>query len=245
MRGNALLPRAYAHNDEEQAHPLHDALRCGFTAVEADVWAVDGRLLIGHDEPDPNRTLQDLYLDPLVEIVAGNVAHGLGDGFELFVDVKTDAHATYQLLKAVLADYRAMLTEWRLGEARTRAVTVLVTGNADPSVLAAPRYAGYDGRLLDLDSDLDPTLMPVVSDYWPRYFTWRGTGSMPAEESARLDAYVHTAHARGHRLRFWGSPDEPGAAREAVWSTQLAAGVDYLNTDDLAGLCVFLTDRAR
>lgn len=66
MGGRAGSPRqAYAHNDEEQARPLYDALRHGFTAIEADVWAIGDRLLIGHDEPDPGRTLQGLYLDPL------------------------------------------------------------------------------------------------------------------------------------------------------------------------------------
>jgi hypothetical protein len=42
----------------------------------------------------------------------------------------------------------------------------------------------------------------------------------------------------GYKVRFW--PDVPGAAREALWSELTAAGVDYLNTDDLHGLESFL-----
>ena len=41
-------------------------------------------------------------------------------------------------------------------------------------------------------------------------------------------------------MRFWATPDLPGPARDAVWGELLAAGVDYLNTDDLAGLEAFL-----
>lgn len=39
-------------------------------------------------------------------------------------------------------------------------------------------------------------------------------------------------------------PDQPGPAREAVWSELLAAGADHLNTDDPAGLERFLRARA-
>ncbi|MFI5706300.1 hypothetical protein [Kribbella sp. NPDC051620] len=51
---------------------------------------------------------------------------------------------------------------------------------------------------------------------------------------------VTTAHDAGYRVRFWETPDIPGAAREAVWSELVAAGVDHLNTDDLHGLEDFL-----
>src|SRR5437868_14769766 len=63
------LPQAHAHNDYEHARPLFDALDHGFCSVEADIWLVDGQLLIGHDRKDlkPGRTLESLYLDPLRE----------------------------------------------------------------------------------------------------------------------------------------------------------------------------------
>lgn len=35
-------------------------------------------------------------------------------------------------------------------------------------------------------------------------------------------------------------PDAPGPAREAVWRELLAADIDHINTDDLAGLEDFL-----
>ena len=43
------LPQAHAHNDYEHDRPLRDALDPGFTSVEADVWLVDGKLLVAHD----------------------------------------------------------------------------------------------------------------------------------------------------------------------------------------------------
>ena len=62
-------------------------------------------------------------------------------------------------------------------------------------------------------------------------------------ERAELRAVVSTAHGRGQRVRFWATPDIAGPDRDAVWGELLAAGVDHLNTDDLAGLEVFLRAR--
>ena len=67
------LAQAHAHNDYEHDRPLFDALEHGFTSVEADVWLVDGELLVAHDREDvqPGVTLESLYLDPLQDLVRG------------------------------------------------------------------------------------------------------------------------------------------------------------------------------
>src|SRR5438093_5049824 len=63
------LLHAHAHNDYEHARPLLDALEHGVCSVEADIYLVDGQLLVAHDRQkvSPTRTLQALYLDPLTE----------------------------------------------------------------------------------------------------------------------------------------------------------------------------------
>jgi hypothetical protein len=43
-------------------------------------------------------------------------------------------------------------------------------------------------------------------------------------------------------VRFWETPDQPGADRDALWSELLDAGVDHINTDDLTGLQEFLLE---
>ena len=88
---NPAAPVMHAHNDYEHARPLHDALARGFGSVEADIWLVDGALLVAHDRKAlrPDRTLQALYLDPLrerVRTLGGRVQPGR-DGFTLLVDV--------------------------------------------------------------------------------------------------------------------------------------------------------------
>jgi len=241
------LERAHAHNDYEHDRPLHDALDHGFTSVEADVWLVDGELRVAHDLVDarPGVTLQSLYLDPLAERVAGNggsVYRGWGGSLQLLIDIKSEASATYAAIDEVLRGYPHLMTRWTDGRTRERAVTAVISGNRPLVDMAAQRtrFAGYDGRLADLGSGMPATLMPLVSDNWTRHFTWLGVGPMPEHERAELRRIVSTAHAHGYRVRFWATPDLPGPQRDALWTELVWAGVDHVNTDDLAGLEAFL-----
>jgi hypothetical protein len=45
-------------------------------------------------------------------------------------------------------------------------------------------------------------------------------------------------------VRFWATNDIAGQARENLWTELRAAGVDHINTDDLAGLREFLAELA-
>jgi hypothetical protein len=68
------LAQAHAHNDYEHQRPLLDALDHGFTGVEADIWLVNGKLLVAHEEAhiETERTLEALYLEPLRKRVSEN-----------------------------------------------------------------------------------------------------------------------------------------------------------------------------
>src|SRR6266568_639216 len=76
------LIHAHAHNDYEHKRPLFDALDQGFCSVEADIYLVDGELLVAHDRAKvrPERTLQALYLDPLADRVRRNGGRVYRDG---------------------------------------------------------------------------------------------------------------------------------------------------------------------
>jgi hypothetical protein len=249
------LEQAHAHNDYEHARPLFDALDHGFTSVEADIWPVNGELWVAHDPEDlrADRTLQSLYLDPLADIVRANhgrVYQGKPVLFQLLVDIKLDGVLTYGLLDSLLREprYAFMFSHYVDGKVRAGAVTVVISGDQPRDVMAgqSDRLAFYDGRILneaDLGPGDDASLVPLVSDNWTNVFTWTGEGPMPAAERARLHEIVATAHAADQRVRFWATPDAPGAARDAVWSELLAADVNHINTDDLAGLEAFLRQR--
>ncbi|MDT0341829.1 phosphatidylinositol-specific phospholipase C/glycerophosphodiester phosphodiesterase family protein [Streptomyces litchfieldiae] len=252
-RGTVPLRQAHAHNDYEHDRPLHDALAHGFTSVEADIWLVDGQLLVAHDavDLDPARTLESLYLDPLADRVranGGRVHRGHQVSLQLLIDIKNTGEATYLELSRRLREYDRIFSSARGGRVRTRAVTAVISGDRAaraPMEREGLRYAFYDGRLDDLGTAAPASFIPLISSNWNSSFRWLGEGPMPAAERELLHRITGAAHAAGQRVRFWATPDVPGAAREAVWRELLAAGVDHLNTDDLAGLEAFLRAAGR
>ncbi len=245
------LRAAHAHNDYRHDPPLLKALEQGFTSVEADIFLVGDRLCVAHDAREivQDKTLQSLYLQPLRARVArnGGRVYRDGPGFILLVDIKTVAEPTYRRLHEVLKEYRDMLTTFGPDGRRDGAVFVIVSGNRSLEQIQSQdvRYAGYDGRLTDLDSEVPAGVIPMISDHWGRNFTWQGEGPMPPEERQKLGEIVRKSHAKGRLVRFWETPDLRSSARDAVWGELLSAGVDLINTDDLEGLRRFLLEHGR
>jgi hypothetical protein len=241
-RAIAPLANAHAHNDYLHVRPLFDALDHGFTSVEADIFPVGGKLLVGHnrDALKPERTLESLYLAPLAERVHQNCGHVYQNDsrFFLLIDIKRDPQEAYHELQTLLSKYRNMLTTVASGKVRPGAVTVVLTGER-PRIEPAEsgrRFAGLDGRLSDLDSHAPAHLMPMISDNWTKHFTWTGVGPMLESERTELREIVKKAHESGRVVRFWATPEN-----ETVWRELRSAGVDLINTDELGRLAAFLS----
>ncbi len=237
------LTRVHAHNDYEHKRPLFDALDQGFCSVEADIFLVDGKLLVGHTRRSlkPERTLQALYLEPLKERVAknGGRVYKNGPPVTLFIDLKTNGEATYAALCPVLEEYRDMITSFSPAPKgkEQRAIDVVITGSCPRKVIEAQkdRLASIDGTVGDFDSSESADLVPVISESWRGLFKWRGKGPLPDEDKAKLETLVKKAHAHGRRVRFWAAPD-----RLPAWQALYAANVDLINTDNLAGAAEYL-----
>jgi len=240
----APLIHAHAHNDYLHPRPLLDALDQGFCSVEADIFLIDGKLLVGHtrETTRPERTLQALYLDPLRERIRKNSGRVYPNGPEvtLLIDLKTDWRNIYPVLRGVLNDYAGILSTFRGDNKETNAITAIVTGNRSLEMFTGEsvRYATYDGQLSDLDSSESANLIPWISNEWGATFRWTGKGEMAAEEKQRLKEIVQKAHFKSRQVRFWGAPDKP-----TFWSELLTNGVDLINTDDLSGLRKFFEER--
>lgn len=234
------LINAHAHNDYLHKRPLLDALDHGFCSVEADIFLVDGELLVAHTRKElvPERTLQKLYLDPLRERVKQNNGRVFRDGpeFWLFIDLKSSWTNTYPALRNVLTNYADMLTTFRGETKQANAVTVIITGSRDLKMFVneAVRMACFDGTTNELGK-ASSQLVPTIGVDWKKNFTWTGNGAMSSEDEQKLRDIVTRAHKHGQRVRFWAIPDFPES-----WRTLRAAGVDLLNTDDLAGMEKFL-----
>lgn len=242
---NAVFINAHSHNDYLHARPCLDALDCGFCSIEADVYLVDGKLLVAHDRSKlkPERTLAALYLDPLRQCVDKNAGrvYRHGPTVTLLIDIKDDADQTYAALRELLKEYAPMITTFEKNRTMVRAVTVIVSGNRPRKTMEQEtlRYAALDGRLEDLKSDASEHLMPLISSNWMLTFKWRGQREMTDTEKQLFKSIVEKAHASGRRIRFWAIPDNP-----AGWEMLLSAGVDLINTDKLTELREFLLARS-
>ena len=259
------LPRTHSHNDYEHKRPLFDALDQGFCSVEADIYLVDGKLLVAHDRKDvrPDRTLEALYLDPLkarCQANGGHVYPELGSDpklrrplaakapdveFTLLIDIKSDGAAVYPVLRETLRRHAGMLTRFTPTSTRPGAVTVILSGNRPTDLVAAEteRLCAIDGRLSDLEPGTASVhLVPLVSESWQKVLADRKQAVQEARAAGTFHPAdfmprreIELAHAQGRRVRFWDVPADP-----AMWRALKDAGVDLINADDLAGLARFL-----
>ena len=240
--GVPVVARGHSHNDYYRDRPLLDALDARFMSVEADVFLVDGELLVAHDRRDcrADRTLRGMYLEPLAAraragggTIYTDAPRGTGP-LVLLIDIKQQGELAYKAIDRQLVAYADVLTSCRGSVVTERAVTVIISGDIPRATIAAQqeRRAFVDGRAPDLEGPAvqaaPASLVPMVSLPWTSRFTWLGFGTMPTAQRNELARLVGEAHARGYRLRFWGTPNLP-----AFWKELVAAGVDVVGVDDL------------
>ena len=247
-----VVPAAHAHNDYEHDRPLLDALDHGFLSVEADVWLRDGELLVAHDEVDldPARTLRGLYLDPLAQRVkrnGGDVYRGDDRPLQLLIDIKTEGVSTYAAIDRELRNFQKMLTRFAPGY-REGAVEVVISGNRPLADDAGP--TDPLGRLRRPAARPGPGLRRRA---WCRWSATTGPTTSPGGASVRSPPRSRPSCCRSCAGRTptatgCGSGTRPTLpARRGARSGRCSstAGVDHLNTDDLAGLSDFLRNRAK
>ena len=238
------LPKAHAHNDYEHERPLLDALDHGFCSVEADIFLVEGELLVGHDKwaLKKGRTLKELYLAPLQAAVRDNQGKVYKDGplFTLLIDFKADGGKIYPILANQLNQFRKMLSGFHDGKYELKAIQIVISGDCPRQLIENDknRLVSIDGRISDLDSKSPSHLMPLISDRWGSHFKWRGKSPINKEVKEKLSGIVKKAHASGRRVRFWATPESP-----VVWDALMEAGVDHINTDKLTLLQDYLLSK--
>lgn len=232
----------HAHNDYEHERPLWDAISHGFLQVEADVWLIEGTFYVKHDRPQrlaQTPTLEALYLRPLAERVHqmhGRVYPGDSATFSLMIDLKHNGEAAYQALKKLLQPY-----EWLL-KGPHPPLRIFLSGARPVAVMLADTasWLGIDGRPEHLGQGIPAHKMPVISQRFNKVVNWSGKGPMPVSALEKLQTLTRQAHAEGKQVRLWATPEQ-----ESLWTTLLNAGVDYINTDELARLQAYLQKRSQ
>lgn len=229
---------AFSHNDYWRNRPLFDALDHNFNCVEADLWLIDGELYVAHDRPQPDSAIifSNLYLKPLVERIKANEGKVFPDGnrpFFLMIDCKTNGEEMYPFLKEQIEPYKDLFCRMENGVYQEGAVLLFISGDRPIKSISSEntRIAFLDGRIPDLGKDIPKTTMPVVSDNYGSYISWRGEGNMPEEKLTKMRKIIKQAHDEGKLFRWWGAPDTPEFKRFFI-----NEGVDLIGADDLDAL---------
>jgi glycerophosphoryl diester phosphodiesterase len=231
---------AHAHNDYEHDRPLFEALENGFVSIEADVHLVNGRILVAHDHPaSTSRTLEALYLKPLDSIArlnGGKIYRQKDVTVQIMIDIKTDGINTFNALHKLLSKYAESID----GKDHKGSFRVLISGNrAIELIRKDPQHlCSIDGRPEDLGKGYTEKEMPVISENYKKIINWNGKGTPTKQDWDKLTELASRVHAENKKLRLWAIPDH-----ENAWSVLLQAGVDFINTDKLQELNLFLTTK--
>lgn len=237
-----FLAYAHAHNDYEHDRPLEDALERGFHSVEADVYFSGGAFEVSHYGFGAKGTLEDLYLKPLqAKVDASGSVQPSGAPFTLWIDFKEGNDELPAKLQALFERYPLGRLATDGSAAAEPAVTVVLTGDAAMKEQVADLGIPWIVRDSNHFTPEDPPANGRWTHYalnWSKYVGWNGDGNPPPEISDRLACISNRAHALGRKVRFYGAPDHEG-----TWKALADYGIDFVGTDDLAGLSGYLEER--
>ena len=229
----------FAHNDYIQKKPLLLAYDKQVGFIEADVFLIQGKLLVAHTriEVDPNKTLESMYLKPLALLVEKNNGYAYPDTsrtLTLMIDLKANGELTLDALVEALNNYP------KLTHSQTLQVAVSGDMPKPDKWINYPSFIKFDGRPGVTYSAEQLARVRLISNSFSEYSRWNGKGELKTEEQYKLTQVIDAAHALGKPMRFWAIPDNPMG-----WKKLISMKVDILNTDHVEDLAMFLSQSLR
>ncbi len=226
------VANAHSHNDYEQARPFQAAHELGFGSIEADVFLQEGVLYVAHNQEDirPERTLKALYLEPLLRKISENKGfpYPKRRKLQLLIDIKNTGPSTLMALQKLFAPHRKKLQH----------VRIVISGEMPPpeEMFAQDKLFTFDGRKdLIYPKNASSYVVLVSSSILSFGKYWNGQQPLNQEMRSRIKTFVELQHAQKRLVRLWATPNT-----DLGYQTLKELGVDYIGTDDLAGLGAFL-----
>ena len=231
---NYTVANAHAHNDYMHPVPFYTAWNAGFGSIEADVFPVNGVLLVSHNKQaiQPQRTLESLYLGPLLKELKKNPKRKVN----LLIDIKENDKESLRLLLQELEILKKYLFT---GNGKAKPVTILISGERPPpgEYKNYPSYIFFDDDLRKFHTSDEWKRVGLVSLSFERYSLWNGEGVIPDKEKDLLIHVIDSVHHAGKKIRFWAAPDN-----ENSWKLQMRLGVDLVGTDQIEIFSKFLRE---
>jgi alkaline phosphatase len=234
---NAQTKYTHSHNDYANNTPFYKAFTNGYNSIEADIFLVDGELLVSHSEKAlfKERTLKGMYLDPIMYALRRDTTRQLC----LLIDIKDDHTKTLPKLEKVLKPLLPYLLSRDNMKGRLK---ILISGNR-PLGADFNKYASifwFDDDLVYQHDAAQWARIGQVSLNFEKWSKWKGVGAIPDADMKRLQKTVDSVHVNtGKLVRFWGAPDT-----QEAWETQLSFGADIIGTDKIEQLADFLQKKA-
>ena len=225
------VANAHSHNDYEKKQPFYLAFQNGFGSIEADIFAVDGKLCVAHSkkEINPNATLVSLYIKPLLQEFKSGKTRKLN----LLVDIKDDYKITLPLLVKELEPLKKYLST----TAKAKYITISISGNRPlpAEYKNYPDFIFFDDDLKHAHNKEEWNRVSLVSLPFDKISAWKGEGEISNDDIQKLKHVIDSTHTAGKPIRFWAAPDT-----EEAWQWQMKLGVDLIGTDAIEGLAAFL-----
>jgi alkaline phosphatase len=226
----------FAHNDYVQPVPFYNAYAQGAGYIEADVFFLQGKLLVAHTdkEIDPSKTLEGMYLKPLSEQIGKNKGNAYADPkktLTLMIDLKSDGLTTLRQLVLEIKKYPKLTT--------TKTLEITVSGSMpEPARWKEfPAFIHFDGRPGIAYTPEQLNRVSLISTSFTDHVKWNGKGILTEADRSKIEALLKEAHDKGKKLRFWATPDFNNA-----WLVLMDLKTDILNTDHVPELNKFLKD---
>jgi len=225
---------AHSHNDYHNNIPFLRAYEKGFGSIEADVYAVNGKLMVAHDKKDinPKRSLQALYIDPLIEKFQRDSQRKL----RLLIEIKEDHKA---VLPLVIKELKP-LEQYFSYPGHPGRLSIVMTGAVPPPAEFSnyPDWISFDVDHMDGFTADQWKRIGLVSFPFGKYMKWNGKGVLNSEEIAKLKGGIDSVHNAGKKIRFWETPDT-----KSSWLALMRLGVDVIGTDKIEELGDFLNKK--
>ena len=228
----------HSHNDYTRTVPFWEAYSQHCASIEADVFLVDGQLLVGHEEEDltPERSFVKMYVEPVVEVFRANGGRAWADTddrLQLLIELKSSTEPELSTVIALLEQYPDVFCA-------PYGVKVAITGNVPDKedFCKYPAWVGFDGSVFEEYTPEQLEHVALVSDSFRRFAKkWNGKGRMIDPELNAVKEAIAKVHAWGKPIRFWEAP-EGTTAYFTFWKL----GVDIINTDKPAVASLFFSD---
>lgn len=226
----------FAHNDYARDKPFYTAYDLGVGYIEADVFLKDNELMVAHHlrEIKPGRTLDSLYLKPMLEMVKKNKGYAYPDPkrkLTIMIDLKTEGAPTLKAVVDRLKEYPQLTN--------CPTLQFMISGNVPiPTTWRDyPDYIFFDGRPAIRYSEDQLKRVSMISTGFGQHSRWNGSAKLTEDELQKIRVLVDEAHAKKKPFRFWGTPDFPLA-----WKQLMELNMDVIVTDKVQGLNEYINN---